>query len=125
MLISEHIELVPIYVHSAIGGFVNSTNNKFSFTEEAYKNINQSCGGYLFIYSRIVAPSSLCIEINLSRNTKTLSPIDAAKTKQIVCSKNFNYFVWVDLWSISSNIVSFEVRIINTCALATIFSTYC
>lgn len=79
MLISKRIELVPIYVHSAIQRFVNTSNNKFSFTEEAYKNINQRSVGYLFIYSHIVKLSSPCIEINLSRNTKKLSPIDAGK----------------------------------------------
>lgn len=42
MLISKHIKLVPIYVHSAIQRFVNRAHNEFSFTEEVYKNINHA-----------------------------------------------------------------------------------
>lgn len=42
MLISKHIKLVPIYVHSVIQRFVNRAHNEFSFTEEVYKNINHA-----------------------------------------------------------------------------------
>lgn len=42
MLISKHIKLVLIYVHSAIQRFVNKAHNEFSFTEEVYKNINHA-----------------------------------------------------------------------------------
>lgn len=101
MLIFKHIELVPIYVHSAIQRFVNSAHNEFSFTEEAYKNINHTFAkGYLFVYLDTVRPSLLCIEINLSPKTKNISPIKSAITKQLVYSKSFNYFVWEELWTI-------------------------
>ena len=74
------------------------------------------------MYLDTVRPSLPCIEINLSEKTKNVSPIKAAITKQLVYSKSFNYFVWEDLWTISSNIVSFEARVINTCILVRIFS---
>ena len=74
------------------------------------------------MYLGTVRLSLPCIEINLSQKTKNVSPIKAAITKQLVYSKSFNYFVWEDLWTISSNIVSFQAQVINTCILAPIFS---
>ena len=41
--------------------------------------------------------------------------------KQIVYSKTFNYFVWEDLWTISGNIVSFEVAHIQHVEVGTLY----